>query len=152
MDKKVPDPLIVNLRIANSNCNRLIKLVASKGVDLSDGSGQDAAVFELGLAAGHRVSLACAGLTIAEDCSIVTFDDTLDDFGGALLIDFVLACIVQDFFELELPLVGLVVHEASFCVFVVPHHDCSFALVDFHVLGCEVSCWPGADDHSNRLL
>ena len=152
LDQQVSDLLVVDLCVAHTDRNGLIKLVASKRVHLCDGSRQDAAVLELGLATGHSVGFAGASLTVAENCPVVALNDTLDHLSCTLLVEFVLARIMQNFFKLELPLVRLVVDKSSRFIFIVLHNNRALGLIYLNVLGRKVCSWPSSNNDLNRLF
>lgn len=77
-----------------------------------DRTGQDTTVLEDGGAASHRVRLASTCLPVAEHSAVVAFDDRADDLVGSLLVDLVLAGVMQNLLELELPTISLIVHSA----------------------------------------
>ena len=121
--QKVTDLLVVDLGVTDANRDGLIELVASERIHLRDGPRHDATVLEDRAAARLRVRLASSGLTVAEHSAIVAFRDGLDDLGGGHFVDFVLARIVQDLFEVELPDVSLIVDDACCLVLVLLERD-----------------------------
>ena len=121
--QKVADLLVVDLGVTDANRDGLIELVAGESIHLRDGPGHDATVLEYRAAACLRVGLASSSLAVAEHSAIVAFRYGLNDLGGGHLVDFVLARIVQDLFEVELPDVSLIVDDACCLVLVLLQCD-----------------------------
>jgi len=112
--QEVLDLFVIDLSIAYSNSYRLVKLVLCQSVKLCDCPRHHATVLEDCRAARHRVCLSGACLPVTEDCSVVALNYWLHDFGGSHFVGFILACIVQDFFEVKLPMIRLIVNFSVF--------------------------------------
>ena len=110
--QQVTDPLVVDLAVTDPDSDRLVEFSAAHRVHLVDRTGQDTTVLEDGGAASHRVRLASTCLPVAEHSAVVAFDDRADDLVGSLLVHLVLAGVVQNILELELPAISLIVHGA----------------------------------------
>ena len=69
------DSLIINFGVTDPDGDCLVKFSTRKGVHLINSTRQDTSVFEDSCTASHRVCLACACLTIAENSAVVTIND-----------------------------------------------------------------------------
>ena len=69
-----------------------------------------ATVLENSRATGHRVSLASTRLSVAKDSAIVALDNGLNNLTCANLVGFILARIMKNLLEVELPDVCLIVN------------------------------------------
>jgi len=63
--KQVTNLFIVDLRVTDSDCDGLLKLVASESVELRDGARHETTILENSRAACHRVGLSSTSLSVA---------------------------------------------------------------------------------------
>ena len=150
--KKVSDAFIVDFSVTDANSDCLVKASRAQGVKLGDRAGNDAAVLEDRSAASHAVGLACSGLAVAKDGSVVTFDDGLNNLAGRCFVGFVLRSVVEDLLKRELPGVSFIINVAILRIFVGTQVDCALKRVDLDVLAREVSSGPRSDDDLDSLF
>jgi len=82
--KQVVHLLIVDLEVTDFDFKFAIGMRSYLLECLSDGSGDDASVLEVGRGPVHGEGLTGAGLAVAHDCSVVAIDDLLDDVLSAV--------------------------------------------------------------------
>jgi len=80
--EQVTDSFIVDFAVTDTDGDCLIKLLSGQSVHLINSSGKDTSVLEDGSASCHRVCLTGTGLSIAQNCTVVTIDDRVDDIMG----------------------------------------------------------------------
>ena len=105
-------------------------------IQLLDSSGDDSSLLVVVGQAQHRVGLTATSLSVAHHGPVVSLDDALHDLSGCDIVDIVLGSIVENVWELELPVVQSVVDRAH--VFLVDlYFEVSIVGIDLEVVGCE---------------
>ncbi len=150
--QQIPDLLVIDLCVTAPYCNRLVELIWCESVKLWNGSWHYATVLVNCIATCHWVRFTSAGLTIAKNGAIVTFDDRVDDPWGCFLIDLVLAGIVKNLFKCKFPHVCLIVDHTECFILVLFEGDGTLRKVNFDVFACEVGGGPGSNHHFHGLL
>lgn len=70
--QEIEHRLVIDFNIRNANSNCLIEFRSNLVVNLSNSSWDDSPVFIVVLRTAHGEGLARAGLTVTEDCSVVS--------------------------------------------------------------------------------
>ena len=121
--EQVTNLLVVNLSVTDPDGDGLVELVLGEPVELGDCAGNHATVLELSVATGHGVGLTGTCLPVAQHCTVVALNNALDNLGGSDLVGFILAGVMQNSLEVELPHVGLVVDHAKGLILVLLESD-----------------------------
>ena len=150
--QQVSNLLIVDLRVTDPDSDRLIKLVAGKGVDLGYRARHQATVLKYSRATRHRVSLAGTRLSVAEDSAIVALDNGLNDLTRADLVGFILARIMKNLLEVELPDVCLIVNHTKCLVLVLLESDCTCVCINLNIFAGKIGCWSRSYHDFDGLL
>ena len=80
LGKQISDLIVVELGVTDADRDVLFELGVRQRVDLINGSWHDTTVLEAQVAvASHGVSLSSTSLAVAEDGTVVSVDDRLDD-------------------------------------------------------------------------
>ena len=150
--EQVSNLLVVDLCVTDSDSDGLVELVLSEGIELGDGARDHTTVLKLSVASSHRVGLASACLPVAEHCAIVALNDALNDLGCGHFVSFILASVVQNTLEVELPHVGLVVDHTKSFILVLLERDRSRVKVNIDIFAGEVCGGPCSNDHFHGLF
>ena len=111
-----------------------------------------ATVLENCRATSHRVSLASTRLSVAKDRAIVTLNNGLNDLTRANLVGFILARIMKNLLEIELPDVCLIVNYAKCLVLVLLESDCTCVSINLDIFAGKIGCWPRSYHDFDGLL
>ena len=115
--KHVEHELVVNLDERHFNCDLIVETAANLGEDLVNSARDQTAILVVGRASVHGESLASASLTVAHNGAVEAIDDFMDGRLRAVLKDFLLGSVMQEFVKFECPLLLLVVDDAPLLIF-----------------------------------
>jgi hypothetical protein len=150
--QQISNSFVVDFGVTDTDCYSLIEFHGTQVVNLVDSSWEDTAILENSGWACHRVCLPSTGLAVTKHSTVVAFHNRADHIVSGRLINLILACIVQDPFELKLPAVCLIVHMTIFSPLLCIQIYRAFSRVDFVDFGCEIACRPRPDNYAYRLL
>ena len=108
---------IINLYVTDSDCDGLIKFKTCFVIELLDSSWKYTPLFIVVCETKHRICFSTACLAITHHSTVVSLYYTLNNTRGSLIINIILSCIVKNSWELEFPVVKLIVHRT--CIFLV---------------------------------
>ena len=119
----VEEQLIVDLNVGNLHGDLSIETATHLRKNVIDGSRNNATVLVVLRAARHRECLTSACLTVAHNSAIITVDDRGNSLLRAILEHVLLAGIVHQLIELELPVLCLIVDVAAMLILRNLHLD-----------------------------
>ena len=111
--KQIKHELIVDFKVAHSNCIFLLKSSTYFLEDLVDRSGDNTSVLVVLGTPTHRECLSSPCLSVDKDCAVEALNHRFDYVSGAPVENFLLGGVVQNLVELETPLFCLIVNKTA---------------------------------------